>query len=178
MEKIKQRNSNNVQNSMEAVLIKITVDEKEELNKMLSDYFTEIPGANIEDRNTKIEFEYPYLELYWKEENRIPYKIYVNNKIVGFVLINDWIVCKEFGADKSIAEYYIKPKFRRLGIGKSAAHKLFKKYKGKWEIRQSSRNTDGIKFWRHVVGQYTQENYVETENKQKEKTEIIQLFES
>ena len=81
-----------------------------------------------------------------------------------------------FKADKSIAEFYVKPKYRRLGIGKATAYQLFKKYKGKWEIRQKTTNKNAHFFWRSIIADYTIGNYIEVIHGEKETALIMQLF--
>ncbi len=156
----------------------IASEKKEDLKKMLLEYFKEIDDSKIVYTKAGEEIEYPFLDLYWKETKRIPLNILWNNEIIGFILINDWIVYKEFEADKSIAELYIKPDFRRKGIGKKVTYKLFNKYKGKWEIRQSSTNYLAVKFWRSIIKEFTNGNFKEIENSTEDTIEFVQLFES
>ncbi|MEM6320026.1 MAG: GNAT family N-acetyltransferase [Bacteroidota bacterium] len=161
---------------MEIELIEIQANEKQELKTMLSEYLKEILAPRTE--NIEGEVDYPYFDSYWVEPTRTPLKIKWKNKIVGFALINEWIVCKEFNAQKNIAEFYVKQEYRRRGIGKNVAVHLFKRYRGKWEIRQLSTNLKAVKFWRRVIGEFTQGNYKEIEQKVLNRFETIQLFES
>ena len=71
--------------------------EKEVLKKELILYFQEIDDSKI---NKDGKLDYPYLDQYWTDENRIALKIVSTNKILGFVLINDFVVNKTFKATK------------------------------------------------------------------------------
>ncbi len=159
---------------MKIELVKIQLDEKPQLELMLLDYFKEIDTSKIQTGGEGEQLDYPYLDLYWKDENRIPLKIKREDSVVGFVLINDWIICETFKAEKSIAEFYIRPAYRRKGIGQKVAFELFKKYKGKWELRESRTNLSAIKFWRSIIGSYTNDHFEEIKTEE----ELIQLFES
>ena len=98
----------------------IEIEKKEELKKMLLAYFKEIDNSKIVHTKEGKEIDYPFLDLYWKEPKRIPLNILWDEEIIGFILINDWIIYREFKADKSIAEFYIKPTFRKKGIGNTS----------------------------------------------------------
>lgn len=98
-----------------------TLKEKGLLNKLIFQYLKELyPKASTHD--------YPYLDLYWKEKPRIPYLIYANGDLAGFVLINKYFVHTEIISDKSAAEFYILPSFRFQGMGKAAIHQIWIKH--------------------------------------------------
>jgi len=136
--------------SVELVLVK--KKEKEVLKKLIEEYEREL--LKTEDPE-----EYKYLDSYWEKENRFPYFIKVDEKIAGFVLINDYNLINKNG--KNIAEFYVKKEFRKNGIGKTAAIKVFDLFKGNWEIRELKENIDGQKFWRKVINDYTNGNFKE-----------------
>lgn len=163
---------------MQIELSPIKNEKKDGLKKMLLEYFKEVDQSKIIHTKEGEEIDYPYLDLYWKEEKRIPLNILWHDEIIGFILINNWIVCQEFKANKSIAEFYIKPEFRRKGVGRIATHKLFNKYEGKWEIRQSSKNYLAVKFWRQIIKEFTNGNFKEMEINADSEIEFAQLFES
>lgn len=163
---------------MQIKLSNIEDKDRAGLNRMLLTYFKEIDDSKIVQINGREEIDYPFLELYWKEENRIAVNLLYQEKIIGFALINDWIVSKAFKANKSIAEFYIIPEWRRKGMGKKAAYELFDTYKGKWEIRQSSTNSTAIKFWREIIKAYTNDHFIEIKNRKDNNIEFVQLFES
>ena len=71
-----------------------------------------------------------YIELYWGEETRHPYILKCNGDLAGFVL-------ERFNEENmnEIAEFFVLNKYRKLGAGTFMAKGMFKRYKGKWEIR-------------------------------------------
>jgi predicted acetyltransferase len=58
-------------------------------------------------------------------------------------------------------------KYRRQGVGKSAAFHVFDKFPGKWEVIQHGENAPSQKFWEKIIGEYSAGNFhkepVETE---------------
>ena len=97
-----------------------------------------------------------YIELYWKEEERHPYILKYNGELAGFVL-------ERFNEDDTneIAEFFVLNKYRKLGAGTFMAKEIFKRYKGKWEIRTLLKNKRAQEFWRKVVKEVSNNNYKE-----------------
>ena len=87
-----------------------------------------------------------YVDLYLKEEKRHPYILKCDGKLAGFVLER----INEDGMNE-IAELFVLNKFRKHGAGTFMANEMFKKYKGKWEIRTLLKNKRAQDFWRKVV---------------------------
>ena len=159
---------------MKAVLL----TNKPILEKMLQVYFHEMNQYNSDKPNENGIYEYPYLHLYWEEANRFPYFIMNENEPIGFALVNDFVIDENFKAQYSIAEFYIKPAYRKRNIGKQIAYQIFNKYKGKWEIRQEIANLDAQHFWRKIITEFTKGNFKEKEIHQKDYSTNVILFKS
>ena len=97
-----------------------------------------------------------YIDLYWTQEERHPYILKCDGQIAGFVL-------ERFNEDgmNEIAEFFVLNKYRKHGAGTFMANEMFKKYKGKWEIRTLLRNKQAQEFWRKVVKSASNGNYEE-----------------
>jgi predicted acetyltransferase len=75
------------------------------------------------------------------------------------VLVNGHTLVNKDG--KNIAELYVKKEFRKNGIGKMISFRVFDLFKGNWEVRQIKENILAQKFWKKVIGEYTNNNYQE-----------------
>jgi predicted acetyltransferase len=145
---------------MKIELIKVSETEKSVLRHLMELYaydFSEFDDADVNDHGL---FGYTYFDYYWTEDTRHPFFIKVDNKLAGFVLVNEYCyLVKEDGA-KSIAEFFVMRKYRRKGIGKQVAFQVFDTFPGKWEVIQHGDNNPSKTFWEIVIGEYTSGNYV------------------
>ncbi len=139
-----------------------SVEQKPILEQLVQLYlydFSEIEGF---DMGRDGLFETTLLDSYWVESDRYPFLIYANDRIVGFVLVNSYTCLEENKGAGSVAEFFIMRRYRRQGIGTTAAHRVFEMFPGKWEVRQIQANEAGQLFWRNVIGEYTRGNFTET----------------
>ena len=136
-------------------------DEKEISLNLMQRYTYELSFFEDETRNLKLLDNglyavSRYTELYWKEEKRHPYILKCDGELAGFVL-------ERFNENDTneIAEFFILNKYRKLGAGTFMAKEMFKRYKGKWEIRTLLKNKRAQDFWRKVVKESSNGNYKE-----------------
>ena len=99
-------------------------------------------------------FQYPHLDSYWDDSKREPLLIWVDRRIVGFALVNDWSA-SGLGATYGMAEFFILRKYRAIGIGKLAAHELIRARPGVWEIPVAHYNLPALQFWRSTLNAMT-----------------------
>lgn len=97
-----------------------------------------------------------YIDLYWTEENRHPYLLKCDDKIAGFLLMR----LNEDNINE-ISAFFVLNKYRRFGAGTFMANEMFKKYKGKWEIRTLLKNKRAQDFWRKVIIDVSDDKYTE-----------------
>ncbi|MFD1887653.1 GNAT family N-acetyltransferase [Paenibacillus wenxiniae] len=103
--------------------------------------------------------EYPDLDEFWSRPGRkFPYLIYSGFHIAGFALVDR---LDNGEADYYMTEFFILHKYRRSGVGTWAACELFRRYPGRWKVTQVSNNLAAQTFWRRIIGEYTEEQYVE-----------------
>ena len=74
------------------------------------------------------------------------------------VLVNENHIFNEEG--KSVAEFLILPKYRRHHIGKKVAYDIFERFKGDWEVQPMENNPIAYSFWKNIIAEYTNNNYV------------------
>lgn len=91
------------------------------------------------------EYGYRYLDHYWTDtEQRTPFLFTVNSHIAGFALLR-------YGPPHEVAEFLVLPKYRRDGVGTTAARKLFAYWSGPWSIHQMAGNDPAVAFWRRAI---------------------------
>jgi len=95
-------------------------------------------------------FAYDWLDNYWREDGRIPLIMQAGSRLVGFILVNRWSVLDR-QLDKSVAEFFILRKYRRIGVGSRAAKLLFERWPGRWEVPVAGYNKPALCFWRKTI---------------------------
>jgi predicted acetyltransferase len=104
---------------MPAVTVALASLEQESLLRgLLAAYLAELG----------VQSAYPYLPLYWQEPDRFPYVIGAGSEIVGFALVREVGPVPQF----EMAEFYVIPSRRRIGIGRAAASELLALHRGSW----------------------------------------------
>ena len=58
-------------------------------------------------------------------------------------------------------EFFVMRKYRRQGVGREVAHRLFDRFPGRWEVREMAQNLPAQDFWRRIIGEYTNGKYEE-----------------
>jgi predicted acetyltransferase len=100
-------------------------------------------------------FGYEHLPLYWKEAGRHPFLITADGHWAGFAFVRRG---SQISGDENVwdmAEFFILRGSRRLGVGRKAAHKVWKKFPGAWEVRVMDRNKKAKDFWGRAIGEFT-----------------------
>jgi predicted acetyltransferase len=96
-------------------------------------------------------FGYERLRLYWTEPNRYPFLILVNDDLAGFVFVQRGSQISAETDVWDVAEFFIVRGSRRHGVGMKAAHEVWKKFTGKWEVRVINRNKEAKEFWARAI---------------------------
>lgn len=123
-------------------------DQKDTIWQLYQEYAQELSQYDGEKRR-RGSYRYPYFDLYWEEDNRIPFLILYHNEPIGFILLQDIDVCYR------IDESYIRPLHRRRGFGKQAIEhvKEYCRTRGRHNILAANvyvNNEVAIKFWQSV----------------------------
>ncbi|WP_232214189.1 GNAT family N-acetyltransferase [Bacillus sp. SG-1] len=143
-------------------LTEAALAEKEVIKNLMQYYFYDFSEFIDTAVMTKGKFgEYPYLDNYWEEPARYPFLLTSEGEYAGFVLVR--YIEEGDTYYYSIAEFFIMKKFRRKGLGREAAFKIFDRFKGCWEVSQIKRNGPANIFWRKTINEYTGGDWVERE---------------
>ena len=144
---------------MNIYLDRVKEDKKDTLYRLLEYSLFEESLNDGNEMNEEAIFEYKYFDSYFTDKDRDAFFIREKgtNKLLGFVMINTHMEIKEKG--HSIAEFMVIPKYRRNKIGKKIAFMCFDMYDGIWEISPSKDSEKAYQFWKHVIDEYTNNNY-------------------
>ena len=99
-------------------------------------------------------FGYSRLHLYWEEGTRHPLFVKADGSFAGFVLVSRG---SEISHDQEVwdmAEFFILRGFRRLGLGMRVAHKIWKMFPGRWEVRVRDLNQGAKDFWARAINSF------------------------
>ena len=136
----------------------VKVSEKEILRNLLEKYEYEFSQYTGDAFNELGLFGYNYLDYYWVEENRWPYFIKINDKLAGFVLVNDYSL-EGTSTDFTLSEFFVAYPYRGKGVAEIATRKIFENHVGTWGLLYHPDNVRAKKFWHKVVGDLTDGNY-------------------
>lgn len=135
------------------------LEEKVLLERLMELYLYDFSEFDRVDVDDQARYGYPFLDRYWDEAGRRPFLIRVDGVLAGFVLVFEFSLLGLAG--HMIAEFFVMRKFRRMGVGRTAAIAAFAQFPGHWEVSQVFQNVTGQRFWRKVIAEYTRGNYRE-----------------
>jgi predicted acetyltransferase len=123
-----------------------SADEIEVLVNLWQLYMKEL--AEFRDFEVQADGRYrdDRLRTYLAYEEHWPFLISSQGEIAGFALVR-----KSKPATHVIGEFFIKPAFRRFGVGGSAVTEILPKFLGNWEIQFQNENAKAAAFWRRVI---------------------------
>jgi predicted acetyltransferase len=148
--------------TMNIQLIEASIEHRHVLERLMQLYlydFSEFEGFDIGPDGL---YENEHINLYWTDSDRHAFLISAADRFAGFILVNSFVCLEENSGARSIAEFFVMRKYRRQGVGRVAARKIFDLMPGRWEVRQIHSNTVGQHFWRNVIGEYTAGKFTET----------------
>lgn len=138
-------------------LDKVLLEEKELLFRLLQ--FALYDGS-LYNTNKICEdglFPYKWFDNYFTDDDRDAFFIREDDKIVGFVMINQFM--KKCDNGHSVAEFLVLPEYRRNHIGKKVAYLVFEMFPGNWEVEPIEESNEACRFWENVVVNYTNNKF-------------------
>lgn len=136
-------------------------DEEPIVENLMELYLFEFSAVSQRDVMADGRFGYQPLALYWLDPGRYPFLIRVDGKLAGFALVLDAPEEGPIEPGRGMAEFFVLPKYRRRGVGRSAAVALFRMFPGRWWVAEHIDNQPAQAFWRAVIGSYTGGAYEE-----------------
>jgi predicted acetyltransferase len=135
-----------------------SADRRLPIYRMLELYQHDL--SDIWDQDLDLHGEYGYaLDRFWERPNCWPYVFRVDGKYAGFALVDDRV--RVPGDDFWMDQFFVLKKYRRQGIGSSAATAVLDAHRGRWQVGEMPDNHAAVAFWRKVIGSYTAGAYTE-----------------
>jgi predicted acetyltransferase len=156
-----------------------TADQKPVLQWLLELHvseFTQMKGGPVVQK--QVFFDQEYLDLFWRRPDWIPLLIHYHNKVAGFALVFTNGFLREQPGVHVLSDFFILKKYRKQGIGRTAALMIFERFPGKWEVLESDFNKGGQAFWRSVVSDYTGGRYTESTLSEARWQGLVQAFDN
>lgn len=137
----------------------ILIEQKSVFVQMMELYNYDFSEFSDDDINEYGYFGYPRIDDYWNEEGRYPFFIRVEGKLAGLVLVRSCCEYTSLTNPHNIAEFFVMKKYRRRGVGRVVAKKIFDMFSGGWEISQWTNNVPAQEFWKKIISEYTDGRY-------------------
>ena len=147
---------------MQVDLVRALPSDASTLAQLVQYYIYDLSELVSKDVGEDGRYAFRSLDAYWTEAWRHPYLVRVAGHHGGFALVHQR--SRITGDEKTwdIAEFFVMRKYRRLGVGKTIAIRIFDMFRGDWEVRQLRANTEAILFWRRTISAYTHGQFKET----------------
>lgn len=96
-------------------------------------------------------FELTLADAWWTREDHFAYFIQLRGELAGFALVRAGSRVTSASEVMDVAEFFVLRGMRGRGIGRSAAHALFRAFPGAWEVRVRRTNVAAMQFWSGAV---------------------------
>ncbi len=102
-------------------------------------------------------FGYASLPLYWSESGRYPFLIRAGGKLAGLALVEQGSTVSGSESVWDMAEFFVLRGFRGRGVGTLAAHQVWGRLPGSWEVRVMHKNALPRRFWATAISSFAGE---------------------
>jgi len=102
-------------------------------------------------------FGYPSLPLYWTDPERFPFLIRIDGRLAGLALVKRGSEVSGRSTVWDMAEFFVTRGFRRRGVGIQAAHEVWRRFPGPWEVRVMHSNVSAQAFWAATISTFVGE---------------------
>lgn len=133
--------------------------DRELVRRMMELYlhdFSEFDGSDLNEHGV---FGYGDLDYFWFEATHAAFIVRIDGHPAGFALVDNEVVSE--GNERSLTEFFVMRKYRRRGVGREVARRVFAELPGKWEIRVIEANVPAQSFWRRIISEFTSGRFSE-----------------
>ncbi len=138
----------------------IDCEEIEKIQALMPGYLNELREFDKSSNTT----DYPYLDFYWREPDRHPFLIQLDNRDCGFALVRKESSGTQAPDYHSIVEFYIEMGARRQGLGREAVEVLLDRFRGPWLVQVLLANQGALKFWQSSLSAITGHDLVPSQS--------------
>lgn len=136
---------------LEISLKSVNPDEKNIFRNLMSLYLHDLSEYDHSlDLSKDLLIEFDVLDLFFHEEDLIALYILIENKIIGFILLQKGRYVNQEYIDYVLNSFFIIRKYRRRGFGLSAVQKLLTDFPGRYAVGQIISNQPAVGFWKSV----------------------------
>jgi predicted acetyltransferase len=129
-------------------LVAVKERHKPVLDRLLQLYLYDFSGFRSLELTPHGTFPYRYLDHYFVEAGRQASFIVAGDQIAGFALMR-----RLDDGTNQVAEFFVMKAHRRHGVGRVAAHDLFRRFPGRWRLEFDHANLAASRFWPVVVAE-------------------------
>ncbi|HAS64241.1 MAG TPA: GNAT family N-acetyltransferase [Vibrio sp.] len=147
---------------MEISLVKITAESRHILENLFPYYIYDMSEHMGWSPNESglFSFNKSNLDVYWQQSDHVPYFIYADDELAGFVLV------RKYPTDiliYDIEQFFVLRKFKGKGVGKQTLKLVTNQFMGKWQIRVLIGNEVALQFWQAAIAGLVGGNYTQSE---------------
>ena len=139
-------------------LVKPTADDRPAFDRLAQLYAYDF--SEMTDLTLGTNGLFPAHECFtkiWTDPNRHPRLFMVDAQLAGFAIVH-----RIEDGDFDMEQFFVLRNFRRSGVGREAAHSLFREFTGYWTVEQITSNKVAQVFWRGVISEFTNGDYKDT----------------
>ena len=92
-------------------------------------------------------FEVALDDAWWKSADHFPFFVLHDGELCGFALVRRGSRVTADCDVMDVAEFFIARGWRQQRVGMAAAHALFARFAGRWEVRVRQSNVGARRFW-------------------------------
>ena len=147
---------------MEIRVQPITSDRYSVLSNLVQLYLYDISELDQRELGKDGCYSFRDINFYLQANNGWAFQLLRRGIIVGFALValrRSWI---HEDTVYSIDDLFVLRNYRKQGIGRIAAFRLFSTFPGTWEVSEMEENKPAHVFWRQVVDEFTKGRFLDT----------------
>ncbi len=134
-------------------LIAVRPEDRELLWNLNQKYLYEMTNYYDDELDAQGNLHYGYFEEYFTDPRRKAFFLREGRDLVGFAMIHPYSNMGE-EPDHVLAEFTIFPVYRRRRLASAAADMIFRRFKGRWEVKYNEKNTAARALWHKAAARY------------------------